>query len=209
MRRMRRIAAGVACTVLAGCGGSGGGGVVRETPVDLVLTSVAAVDGYVTSAGNAVNNDIVSAGDNDPLGISIRGFYRFDLSAIPPGALITCAVFRTYQGAGGAIPYEDLGDLELDWVELGNSLDGADYAATALASDIATLSTARSTGHLLAVVSDTVQACLDSNGSHIDFRLQFPLASDADGAADFLWLASAENHFTTGDPPTLTVSYLP
>jgi hypothetical protein len=106
-------------------------------------------------------------------GGAARGYMRFDLSSLPPGASIASATLVTYQDAVDGAPF-DTGSVVLDHVDLGPGLDKDDDGAAPLPGGLlfATLSTSAAPGERAVDVTAAVQADLAGGRSTSDFRLR-------------------------------------
>ena len=106
------------------------------------LYSSASLDGYVRSDGNTdasavsmwVGDFFTGAAD-----IGVRGFVSFDISTL--SGTINSATLRVNQHQRSADPYVDLGgEVRVDHMNYGTSLDAGDYNAAALNSNIGIIS---------------------------------------------------------------------
>lgn len=194
----------VAAGLLTGCGG---GGLTGGAP-DVVVNAPSTLDGYVTSAGGVLTTASTGVAVGDNAGNDgRRGFLRFSLGAIPPGATITSAVLRVAQANVSGIPYPVLGSLHVDHVDIGLALDGADYAAPALSFDIGTLSTDPTLTLRSLDVTGRVLADRAALRTTSDFRLRFNLGTDGDSFEDSTHLEDLENSQGTGQAPVLVITY--
>src|SRR5438477_6921840 len=110
---------------LTACSGS-------DSSPPVTLTSQSTLDGVVSSNSVAVANGFTSppfAGDFDSTaqGIGARQFYSFDISSIPSTATVTSATLRLFQAFTMGQPYSQLGNVLVDHLDYGLSLDGTDY----------------------------------------------------------------------------------
>jgi hypothetical protein len=205
---MRRVVLLACCGALltVGCGGSG-----SDDP-DLTITSVPAFDGFITNTGFAdvSTSSSIAAGDTDgSFGNVARGLVRFDRSALPAGATIKHAVLRMNQAAVAGSPYGSpggLGSVLVDHVDLGSSIDLADFGGGILTATIGTLSSTAALGERSLDVTAAVQADASAARATSDFRLYFTVNSNANAADDFVTFNDAENHLG-GSVPVLVVTY--
>jgi hypothetical protein len=134
-----------------------------------------------------------------------RMFFGFDLSSLPSDAIIVSARLQaTDNGAGSGDPYATMGDLLLDHVDVGASLDGTDFAAPALSSGIAILSHVRA-GAKDAEVTAAVAADVAAGRSTSDFRAGFRDLTDGDSSIDTAVFQS--DSYDPGHGPRLVVVY--
>jgi hypothetical protein len=190
---------------LAGCGGGGGGLATSSQSLPAVLDGFVTDDGFVDTATSSA----IAVGDTDgTFDNHARGFVRFDRSNLPPGATIVSATLRLHQSAVVGSPYATHGDVVVDHVDVGTSLDAGDFGALPLIPALGVLSDdagieSKDVDVTAAVLADVLAGRITS-----DFRLYFPLASDSDGAEDYVQFNDVEDHFGD-DVPLLEIEYLP
>ncbi|HXF95582.1 MAG TPA: DNRLRE domain-containing protein [Gemmatimonadales bacterium] len=215
MRRgYARLLAGVGVCVALACelgeDESGGGpGLGPEQTV--TLSSTDTLDGWVRDDGNGsssgtqliVGDLVVSGADR-----GYRGFYSFDLSAIPAGATITSATLRAYQFNLTGNPYGELGSVIVDHVDYGATLGTLeDYGGGTLAANIGTLSTNATFEYKALAVTARVQGDLTAGRPRAQFRLRFSNGDDSnDNSPDFVQFCDAEC-FVPANVPQLVVKY--
>ena len=178
---------------------------VSVMPSLLSHTATGTSIGGGTMAATGADGSPVVVGDWGP--IEIRGFMRFDLSAIPAGAEILDADLRVYQGNVNETPYPDLGELRVDHMAFGALLDNADYNAPALAMNYGTLSVSAALDVKTLDVTDAVRADRVAGRAHTDVRFRFQHGPDGAPDADFVQLNDAEDTFGTGQVPELIVTW--
>ena len=206
------VRAAVFATVLGlgvGCGGSGGGG---GTPALVAnLSGIAALDGTVSTHGTVLTDGGgPRAGDVDSVlpGMFWRQFFTFDRSPIPVGATIVSAGLDVYQEAVAGNPYDTHGDLVLDYLDYGTSLDAADYDLAAITGGLGPISTTATLGWKTLDVTAEVRDALGA-GRHPQFRVRWSALFIAlDGQDDFVVFGDAEGSWgTPSHPPLLKVVY--
>jgi DNA-binding beta-propeller fold protein YncE len=186
---------------------------VDVTPV--VVGSSAALDGEAgsdvtaTSAGGGPRT-----GDVEDLFTSTayRQFYSFDLLNIPAGTSVAAATLRLYQASVSGSPYGGaLGDVVVDHMNYGTSLDGTDYAAGALLSNIGMLSSDDSAGYKTLGVASRVQNDLDNGRVRSQYRLRFSLLNaNLDTSDDYAQFTDAEDSCCgVNKPPQLLITFSP
>ncbi len=191
-----------ALPLLSGCGGGGTGSVT------FTIASTASVDGFVTNTAFVDTGTPISAGDTDgSFGNVARGFVQFDRSGIPAGATVLSAVLRLHQSAVFGVPYASLGNVVVDHVVIGLSLDAADFGASPLQADVGVLSSNAVVGLKSLDVTAQVVADVAAARSSSDFRLRFPLGSDANALDDYAQFNDGEDSFGNGILPLLVVRY--
>jgi len=185
---MRKLLAFLSAATLAGAGitscsdASGTGGVTIDT-----LLGVDLLTGVVLSDGTADVNGTPFAGDSDAQepGLNIRAFFTFDLTSLPAGAVLRTAFLRIYQWDVVNSPYSTLGDLVVDHLVYGNTLDAADYDVAEISRGFGVLSTDSTIETKQVSVLQQVQADLDAGRTVSQFRVRFAILSDNDGLPDF------------------------
>ncbi len=114
---------------------------------------------------------------------------------------------RMHQSAVIGAPYATLGSVIVDHVDIGLTLDAADFGAAALQAGVGLLSSDATVGPKSLDVTSQVLADIAAARPRSGFRLRFPVASDADAADDFAQFNDGEDSFGNGLLPFLIVSY--
>jgi hypothetical protein len=133
-----------------------------------------------------------------------RGFVSFDIGSIPPGATIISATLRMYQEAVNGRPYADLGNIMVDHIDYGSTLDGADYSLLALKEAIGTISNNAALEFKILDVTESLQDDMDHGRTRSQYRLLFPTQTDNDSVEDAAFFTSAN---IGGHTPELVVTY--
>lgn len=208
--------AAVGIWALLGCelgDGSGGNGPGLGNPVTVELVSTGSLDGYMRSDGNGATAGTPITGDLEGAGptlanIGYRQFYSFDLSAIPPGSAIVSATLHVFQAAVGGEPYTDLGNVIVDHVDYGTTLDFAAYNAAPLTGNVGTLMNDATLAYRTLAVTARVQADLTAGRARSQYRLRFSLRdANNDLQSDYTQLTDGE--FAGAQVPKLVVTYRP
>jgi hypothetical protein len=209
-------AALVACLAVlsAHCGSSRSTTAPSAQSQTVTLDSEAALDGWVTAAGEAVAaGGGPFTGDDDPRnnGLGFRQVYSFNLSSVPRGAHITSATLQLYQALVKGQPYSVLGNVVVDHVNLDGALDSSDYDGGSLERNIGTLSTNATIEVKRLEVTSAVQGDVTAARAHAQFRLRTSLRdSNSDGNWDFVQFTDAEDSCCrVSRPPQLVVVYTP
>lgn len=163
------------------------------------------VDGYIGSNNIVVIDSYVAPGDVST-NAYYRGFFGFDISSIQ-GKTIVSATLRIYQWTVDAAAYTGLGSMLVDHVNFSISLDTSDFSASALTSNIGTISNSTTIEWKTLSVGSYVQADLDAGRTSSQYRIRFTTNTDSDGAQDAAFFESAENSGSTGNRPELVVTY--
>jgi len=192
--------------------GSGPAGVfVDITP--LALPSQAALDGFARSDGgfSAGSPGIVGDIESSFPGVGFRGFYSFDISMIPAGAVVISVTLRLYQSSVIGAPYASLGNVVVDHVDYGASLDGGDYSGGTLTGNIGVLSSSAVPGYKVLDVTGQVRGDIAGGRTRSQYRLRFSSADiDNDSAEDSARFVDAEICCAAPDaPPQLVIRLAP
>jgi len=181
-------------------------------PQILEIISAATLDGWVESNGSA-NSDMGGplTGDfehNNP-GVGYRQFFSFGLSDIPDGTTIISASLELFQTNDHGNPFTDLGDVVVDHLDYGETLDGDDYNMVALTSNIGTLSDNTTEEYKILDVTTYVQTDYAATRDYSQYRVWFSvLDNDNDGVRDSVSFTDAEDSCcSTGNLPKLVVVY--
>ncbi len=186
---------------------------VDVTPV--VVGSSADLDGEAGSDNTATSTGgAPRTGDVENLFTSTayRQFYSFDLANIPTGTNVAAATLRLYQASVSGLPYGGaLGNVVVDHMNYGTSLDGTDYAAVALLSNIGTLSSDGSVSYKTLEVASRVQNDLDNGRARSQYRLRFsPLDANLNSNDDYAQFTDAEDSCCgVNKPPQLLIMFSP
>lgn len=179
------------------------------TPVpiknELVINSEPRLDGFRTSNGSGSSVSAIQIGSNSEL-VS-RGFVTFDLQPIPSRVRILQARLRLFivKEEGNS---NRLGDLLVDHLRYGDSLDAVDFSSVAIISSFTGLQQDPDDEQwLTADVTGPIINDIDSARSDSQFRLHFENESKTD-AEEFYYLESAENYLSSNNPPQLLITYL-
>ena len=183
-------------------------------PQTLRLTSEDRLDGSLLNDGSGGSNQPILVGNGkieDSVGeIIARGFMSFNIADIPAGATIESVELRFYQQEIQGSPYAKLGNLVLERVDIGSSLEPEDFAAPAL--DSGTIAQQTSPGAWYVISDPTLVTWLErelnAGRSRLQLRLRFDQETDGDGEEDYVsilggGLGSGQN------APQLTVVVVP
>lgn len=212
---LARYSAIIGLWALLGCelnsrgdGPGTGPGTGPEMTVNLL--SAAALDGWVRSDGNSgVTGGPAIAGDLEAApaaaGLGYRQFYSFDLAPVPAGSVVTSATLQLYQAAVGGTPYAALGNVIVDHVDYGATLNAAAYSVTAIASNVGVLSSDMTIASKTLVVTARVQADVAAARTRAQFRVRFSnFDSNNDAGSDYAQFTDAEFF---SNVPVLIVKY--
>jgi hypothetical protein len=184
--------------------------------VTVTLTSQGALDGFRANNGGGNNTVDIRVGNGVMFGspsqeLVVRGFMSFDLTGIPATAQVQSIYLRFYQADVTGTPYAKLGNLRLQHVDFGSTLNDAAFDTPVLHSAI--LSPHTGAGEWYDITSNTIgdwiEADLAAGRTRTQLRLQFSTETDGDGLQDTASFESGENYFGTGNVPQLTITYSP
>ena len=181
----------------------------------VVLKSVGMLDGYWLNDGTGSTEEKILVGNGeqvDPFGeLVARGFLSFDVSSIPAGATIEGVELRFYQEAVQGSPYEKLGNLVLDHVYYGSSLNDSAYDTPAF--DSANIAAQPLPGAWYVLADPTITSWVESNLAagrpQLQLRLQFRRETDGDGAEDWISIVPGGGALGSRNQPQLTITYTP
>lgn len=178
------------------------------TPISksLILQARPDLDGFRSSNGGGNVNADIRAGRNSNL-IS-RGFVSFELAKVPTGIKIEEVTLKLFQAKVVGNPYASGGNIKLDHLTYGDTLDEADYSMAALLSSFATVANNITVGWKEINVTQEVKDDISNARSVSQFRLHFTTENKGGTLeGDFAQFESAENTLKTGNTPQLIVKY--
>nr|NIV33312.1 hypothetical protein [Anaerolineae bacterium] len=184
-------------------------------PVTVTLTSEGTLDGFRLNDGTGSNSQDILVGNGElvsPVGeLVARGFMSFDLSDIPAGATIESVELRFYQKEVQGSPYDKLGNLVLEHVDYGASLEDAAYNTPALDSAVLDTETLPEEWYILSdpTIVTWVQSSFEAGLSRQQFRLQFSQETDGDGQEDWIAIQSGGSILGSRQAPQLIITYIP
>jgi hypothetical protein len=161
----------------------------------------------LTTKDTGSNTSYIKVGSNDSY--VARGFVTFDITKLPQGARVEKAILRLYQVKITGKPLVELGNLMIDHLTYGDSIDLTDYGIPALVSGISTLSTDLKEGWKEADVSKAVREDVANKRSTSQLRLRFTKeVKTDDSAGNFIYFESANEYKkATQNLPELVIEY--
>jgi hypothetical protein len=184
-------------------------------PVTVTLTSESAIDGYRLNDGTGSSARDILVGNGElvnPTGeLVARGFMSFDLSDIPEGATIESAELRFYQKEIQGSPYQKLGNVVLEHIYYGASLDDSAYNTPALGSAALDMETSPKTWYILSdpTIVAWVQSSLETGLMRQQYRLQFSQETDGDGQEDWIAIQGGGGILGSREAPQMIITYIP
>ena len=178
----------------------------------LEIISVSTMDGWAESNGSAssdMGGPLTGDYEHNNPGVGYRQFFSFGLADIPDGATIVSASLELFQTNDYGSPFTDLGNVVVDHLDYGATLDGDDYDMLALTANIGTLSVNTTEGYKILDVTTYVQTDSAAARDYSQYRLRFSVRdNDNDGARDSVSFTDAEDSCcSTGNLPKLVVEY--
>ena len=185
----------LALLLITACGGGGGGGgagaVIPATLDARIYESLSGTIHNDNPGGSIVRYDLWCAGDLSA-NTTRRAFYSFIVADLPPGADVQSAVLSTRQYLVVGTPFDTLGEVIVDHVDLGPTLNAPDYAHVQWSLDIGTLSASPDLGRRSLDVTAAVRADVAARRGVSSFRLRHRLQTDIDGQRDYTAFSSVE-----------------
>jgi hypothetical protein len=187
--------------------------VINSTTIN--LPCIALLDGYVWSSPAAQTGAAYVAIGDTTSGWTYRGFWGFDMTAIPTSATITAATLylRQYQVVGTPYGPTRLGDALWRHVDFGPTLEIADYSVAQLphVSSGGTISTNATYEWKSAVVTTSLRDDLTNraargNRSEFMIRMTLDTLTPPTTTNDFAYFYSCEATIAT-DRPYVSVTY--
>ena len=177
--------------------------------VTVTLTSQAALDGFRANNGGGNNAVDIRAGNGVMFGspsqeLVVRSFMSFDLSGIPATAQVQSIQLRFYQVSVTGTPYAKLGNLLLQHVDYGSTLNDAAFDTPVLHSAILAPHTGAGEWYDITsnTIGDWIEGDLAAGRTRTQLRLQFSTETDGDGLQDTVSFESGENYSWHGQPAT-------
>ena len=207
--------------LLGGCGGddwdflTGDFGdpprVQPTSPTRQILFSTASLDGMVFNTGAGVTlggRPMVGDLDTTLQGSHARQFFSFELGSLPSSITLVSARLELHQATVRGTPFATLGNVVLEAVDYGTSLEAGDFDVAPLSGGALGLSTDPTLGtkqlDVLPILDDAVQ----QGRPRWQIRLRFSaLGSDADHITDAVEFGDAETSTPGSLAPRLIVEF--
>jgi hypothetical protein len=177
-------------------------------------TSIASLDGWVSSTGTYTNSGLFGpqVGDLDSgvPGTRVRSYFSFDVPVLPPGARVRDAVLSVRVTGRRGDPYLRHGNLEARYLPYGGDLANVITAVVANPPPPASFTPANADpGWKDADVTTLFERCV------ADGLTRFQVEVDFDGAFyimdsfdDIVFLGDGDDLAGQGHAPTLFYSYI-
>lgn len=172
----------------------------------IVLTGDAALDGFRQS--NDTGNDAQDIRVGRTKDFVIRGFISFDTRSIPNGVTLTEATLKLNQAKIVGSPFTTGGQLKIDHLTYGDSLDTIDFGLPALTSSFATLSTSTKLELKEVNVLEYLRDDMANARPRSQYRIHFQKeVAGGTSNGDYVMFESGDNSLGSGTPPQLVVKY--
>ena len=122
------------------------------------------------------------------------------------GKTIEKVTLRMYQRSVSGTPYAGSNSLVVDHIDYSNSLEGADYDKSPIASNIGTLTSNAAVEWKDLDITSRFNNDLTNSRSRSQYRIKFSTETDGDGSEDFVYFDSANSGYNT-NTPQLVVKY--
>ncbi|MDJ0976269.1 MAG: hypothetical protein QNJ98_17545 [Planctomycetota bacterium] len=216
MLRIASCLASLSALLLAACGGGGGGGTPPGGPLvydyALVAPSIDALDGLVRSDGTvSTTGSCGFVGDIDGPRSNVGGtqFFAFDISSLPADAIIDSASLTLHQEAVVGDPYSSHGAVIVNHVNIGPTLDAADFWIVPVENEVGILSADARQEAKRVDVTSAVRRSWREGWSRVDFSLAWSRSgyTNSDGNPDFAIFNDGGDACGSGNVPTIIISY--
>lgn len=191
------VAVVAACSLPLACGGT----TPTQQIVDQFLAELAlpvrALEGPLANDGSTDPDAALRVGDDEDNRFW-RSFTSFELPEAR-GRTLADATLALYQGIGEGAPYAKLGLLFAERVDLGPSLDAADFGAPSTSMSLGVSDD--TPGSFEIDVTPLVQDALARGIPRLDIRLRFGAAVTFDDTADLTRFTSAVVDVDPTSPP--------
>lgn len=174
----------------------------------LVLYPEKRLEGFRSSNASGSTNSNLRAGRD--ISLVTRAFISFDITELPDNVEIVSAQLRIFQTKTLGNPYKSGGNLLIDHLNYGDTLDGSDFSTPALLSSFDIFSDKPTTGWREVDVTNQIINDLLSARKSTQYRLHFDkefIGGDENG--DFAYFESSENTQRSGNTPELVIEYTP
>lgn len=178
-------------------------GPVKPTITKIILATPE-LDGYIESDGTSNSQKDIQVGRN--VDSVSRGLVSFDLTALPTGITIKAAQLRLYEKSTIGTPYTSIGEIRIDHLTYGDSIDNEDYSRPALIGNFASLSSSKRQGWKEVDVTDLVRDDIANVRSTSQYRVHFSLeTSGGTNVGDYAVFEAADRK--NNDQPQLVIEY--
>ncbi len=179
---------------------------ILERIFDGIPLAVRSFEGSMAQDGTTFARDVLRVGDDDT-DRSWRAFTSFETPTLGATERLTSATLELYQGNQTGDPYDVLGLLFVERIDMGASLDVDDFLAPAGARSLGHSDPA--IGPVLIDVTAHVQEALDLGLSRVDFRIRFGVSVRQDDVPQQTTFTSFDQSAVQQAtlPPTLRIQW--
>lgn len=175
-----------------------------QTTQTTTITATASLDGFQSNNGGGNTTDDIRMGRNANL--ITRGFVSFSLASLPSGAIIEQATLKLYQSSIDGSPYSVGGNVKIDHLAYGDTLDNSDYSSASFSTSFATLSISPLIEWKEADATDRLRDDMQNHRTTSQYRLHFEIETvGGDVTGDFVHFSAAESG--SDNAPRLVVRY--
>lgn len=171
-----------------------------------LLGGNASLDGYRSSNNGGSTTVEIWVGRNNVA--NFRGFVSFDLKSLPGNITIEKAILKMNQIGIVGKPYVTGGNVVVDHLDYGTSLEATDYNRVAIKTHIGVLSNDDTFGEKNLEVTDSVKNDLYYKRGRSQYRLR--LATETIGgnsSGDIVYFDPEENIYSDHRPPQLEITF--
>lgn len=171
-----------------------------------VLKGNASLDGYRSSNNGGSNTVEIWVGRNNVA--TFRGFVSFDLKSLPGNVTIEKAVLSLRHIGRVGKPYTVGGNVVVDHIDYGVSLEASDYNRVAIKTHIGVLSDNDIFEIKKLEVTDSVKNDLYYKRGRSQYRLRFSTETiGGQPSGDIAWFDPEENLYQGHTPPQLEITF--
>lgn len=171
-----------------------------------VLEANASLDGYRMSNNSGSNTKYIWVG-RDQTAI-FRGFVSFDLKSLPGNITIEKAILKMWQKGQTGKPYVIGGNVVVDHLDYGSSLEATDYNRTAIKLHIGVLSDNDTHEEKKLEVTDSVKNDLYYKRGRSQYRLRFATETiGGNPSGDITVFDPEEKSYQSQMPPRLEITF--
>lgn len=171
-----------------------------------VLEASGFLDGYRSSNNNGSTTVEIWVGRNNIA--TFRGFVSFDLKSLPSNITMEKATLKMRQMGLVGKPYVIGGNVVVDHLDYGSSLDATDYNRVAIKTHIGVLSDNDTFGEKNLEVTDSVKNDLYYKRGRSQYRLRFATETiGGNSSGDITYFDPEENLYQNHQPPQLEITF--
>lgn len=171
-----------------------------------VLAGNPSLDGYRSSDGGGSTTMEIWVGRNNVA--TFRGFVNFDLKLLPSNITIEKAILKITQLGWVGNPYTVGGNVVVDHLDYGSSLDATDYNRAAIQLHIGVLSDNATFEEKKLEVTDSVKNDLYYKRGSSQYRLRFATETiGGKSSGDIAWFLPEKNIYDNNKSPRLEITF--